>query len=194
MDNDKERWKNSSRAVRLRQRQDIISAIREYLYSQGFLEVETPILVKSTCPDTWIDTVQVGHHYLVTSTEYQIKRMMVGGFEKVFTLGKNFRDNDRGRNHSTEFTMLEWARSNESLKAIEEDTVHFIRHAFRKLYQEKATVLSTVMRSITSQVIGKGSQFESLRNSLGDKGFRRFFIRISFKGCPHCRHHDPRRF
>lgn len=134
MDNDQVRWKNSSRVLRLHQRQQVVSSLREYLYSEGFLEVETPILVKSTCPDTWIDSVKVGDDYLVTSTEYQIKRMMVGGFEKIFTLGKNFRANDRGSNHSTEFTMLEWARAHDSLHSIEEDAVQFIRQAFRKLY------------------------------------------------------------
>lgn len=138
------RWGKSSdptsRMTRLHQRQEIFNAIREDLYLQGFLEVETPLLVKTTCPDAYIDTIQVGNHYLVTSTEYQIKRLMVGGFEKVFTLTKNFRDNDRGNYHSSEFTMLEWARAHESLKAIEEDAVRFIRRAFQRLYPKSTTL------------------------------------------------------
>ncbi len=134
------RWKESGRDARLWQRQEIVSAIRDYLYGEQFLEVETPLLVKTTCPDTWIDTVEVGDGYLVTSTEYQIKRMMVGGFDKVFTLCKNFRAGDRGSIHSAEFTMLEWARANESLSRIEEDAVQFTRKAFKRLYPEKTSL------------------------------------------------------
>lgn len=142
---DSMRWKqtagNSSRMLRLQQRQQVISSVREDLYAQNFLEIETPLLVKSTCPDIHIDSIQAGEGYLVTSTEYQIKRLIVGGFVKVFTLTKNFRANDRGRYHSTEFTMLEWARAFESLHAIEEDAIRFIRKAFCKLFptQDKLT-------------------------------------------------------
>lgn len=140
---DASRWGKSSdtdsRMTRLKQRQHIISAIRDDLYSQDFLEVETPLLVKTTCPDAHIDSIAVGDNYLITSTEYQIKRMMAGGFSKVFTLTKNFRANDRGRYHSPEFTMLEWARAAESLKSIEDDTVRFIRKAFHNLYPNQKT-------------------------------------------------------
>lgn len=127
--------------ARLWQRQQILSTIRHDLDTEGFLEIETPLLVKTTCPDAYIDTVEVGQHYLITSTEYQIKRLMTGGFEKVYTLTKNFRANDQGAYHSAEFTMLEWARAAESLKAIEKDTVRFIQKAFQKLYPGK-TLLS----------------------------------------------------
>lgn len=138
---DKDRWKMMSgpysRFERLHQRQDILFTIREDLNEQDFLEVETPLLVKNTTPDTYIDSVQMGEHYLITSTEYQVKRMMAGGFKKIYTLTKNFRANDRGRFHSTEFTMLEWGRAFETLREIEEDTVRFIRKAFQKLYPKK---------------------------------------------------------
>jgi len=149
------RWRRSlsgpSRMKRLYQRQEILGAIRTDLYSQGFLEVETPLWVKGTCPDVHIDSVNVegakDSGYLVSSTEYQIKRLMVGGFEKVFTLTKNFRAGDRGKFHSSEFTMLEWARAYGSLDQpglerrslpvldeIEDDAERFIQGAFLKLY------------------------------------------------------------
>jgi lysyl-tRNA synthetase class 2 len=139
------RWKTetegTSRMFRLKQRQQVISAIREDLSDQGFLEVETPLLIKGTCPDVHIDSIPAGDgYYLATSTEYQIKRMFTGGFEKVFTLTKNFRANDRGRYHSHEFTMLEWARAFKSLHDIEEDVIRFTRKAFRKLYPNQNTL------------------------------------------------------
>lgn len=135
----KEELRHSSRKVKLEQRQKIISAIRDDLVDQGFLEIETPLLVKGTCPDIHIDSVSAGDGYLVTSTEYQIKRLIVGGFEKVFTLTKNFRANDRGRFHSSEFTMLEWARAFETLHTIEEDVIRFTSKALEKLYPGKTS-------------------------------------------------------
>jgi lysyl-tRNA synthetase class 2 len=138
------RWRRAtgepSRMVRLYQRQLVLMAIREDLYSQEFLEVETPLQVKGTCPDTHIESISIENTYLVTSTEYQIKRMIVGGFENLFTLTKNFRANDRGRYHSSEFTMLEWARAYGSLDDIETDAIRFIRKAFQKLYPGKASL------------------------------------------------------
>lgn len=131
---DKTRWKDTLRMPRLWQRQEILAAIRHDLVAEGFLEIETPLLVKGTCPDIHIESVTTPDGYLVTSTEYQIKRMIIGGFEKLFTLTKNFRAHDRGRYHSAEFTMLEWARAHESLDMIEEDAIRFIRKAFKKLY------------------------------------------------------------
>lgn len=120
--------------ARLRQRQTIISTIREDFSSQDFLEVETPLLVKKTSPDVYIDSVAVKEGFLITSTEYQIKRLIAAGISKVFTLTKNFREGDVGRYHSSEFTMLEWGRAKASLKEIEQDAMRFIWKAFHSLF------------------------------------------------------------
>lgn len=122
------------RHQRLKLRHKILSCIRDYFNSEAFLEAEIPLLVKKTTPDTYIDSIQADGGYLTTSTEYQIKRLMADGLERVYTLTKNFRANDSGRYHSPEFTMLEWGRSHASLNDIEEDAVLFIRKAFRELY------------------------------------------------------------
>ena len=125
------------RQQHLKLRHLILSSIRDYFHTEGFLEVEVPILVKKTTPDTYIDSIQADGGYLTTSTEYQIKRLMADGMEKVYTLTKNFRANDRGRYHSPEFTMLEWGRAYQTLQVIEEDIVQFIRKAFRELYPDQ---------------------------------------------------------
>jgi len=117
---------SEERTKRLWQRQNIVRHIRDYFFSEGFLEAETPLHVKGTCPDAYIDSMEVAGGYLVTSTEYQIKRMIIGGFDKVFTLTKNFRAHDVGRFHSQEFTMLEWARTGKTLDAIEDDVQHIL--------------------------------------------------------------------
>lgn len=130
-----------SRMHLLWQRQAALQAIRAYFHAEGFLEVQTPLLVRGTCPDVHLDSLRAGPGYLTTSTEYQIKRLVVGGFEKLFTLTQNFRGGDQGQRHNPEFTMLEWARAFASLDAVERDAEAFVKQAFRALHpgREKLT-------------------------------------------------------
>lgn len=97
-------------------RSKVISFLRKYLDADGFLEVETPVLQPlyggaSAKPF-------VTHHnaldvdlYLRIAVELYLKRLIVGGFEKVYEIGKDFRNEGMSRQHNPEFTMLEfyWA-------------------------------------------------------------------------------------
>ena len=95
-------------------RSRIISFIRRYLDDRGFLEVETPTLQKEACGASARPFVT--HHnaldmdlYLRISPETYLKRLIVGGFTKVYEIGKNFRNEGTGSpQHLQEFTMLEW--------------------------------------------------------------------------------------
>ena len=129
-----------SRMRLLWQRQAALRAIRGYFFDEGFLEVQTPLLVRGACPDVHLDPIPIpaGEGYLVTSTEYQIKRLVVGGFDKVFTLTQNFRGGDRGERHNPEFTMLEWARAHASLDAIERDAEALVKRALRAVHPAPA--------------------------------------------------------
>lgn len=135
---DATRWRRPGttpcRMELLRRRQVVLRELREHLFAEGFLEVQAPLLVRGTCPDVHIASVRAGDRYLTTSTEYQIKRMVVGGFEKVFTLTQNFREGDVGDHHNPEFTMLEWARAFASLPDIERDAEALVKRAFSALY------------------------------------------------------------
>lgn len=135
------RWraisKKRPRIDLLRDRQTIVREIREDLYAQDFLEVQTPLLVPTSCPDLHIDSMNAEEGYLVTSTEYQLKRLIVGGIDKIFSLTQNFRAGDLGTQHNPEFTMLEWARAFAPLSAIEEDVERFTRRAFAKLHPHR---------------------------------------------------------
>lgn len=161
------RWSRpgwTRRAENLRKRQEIIRAIREDLYGQGFLEFETPLLVPGTCPDAHLASVETTDgQYLVTSTEYQLKRLVAGGFERVFSLTKNFRAGDRGRFHSAEFTMLEWARAWEDLSVIEDDAERFVRHAFRAVSSGATT---TVLNGHRVEIDGERWERVTLREAL----------------------------
>jgi elongation factor P--beta-lysine ligase len=135
---DKKRWTtpNASGKTRkqiLEQRHFIKRSVRDYLHEEGFVEIDSPLLVVGTTPDAEIDSFQVGDRYLVTSCEYQIKRIEIGGFDKSYTLTQNFRVGDTGTYRNPEFTMLEWARVGETLKDIEDDVEQFFTRAHRDL-------------------------------------------------------------
>lgn len=103
-------------------RHAIRRAIRDYMDSEGFIEIDTPLLVRGATPDATIQSFAVGGRYLITSSEYQIKRLEVAGFDRIYTLTQNYRRGDgEGRYHNQEFTMLEWARVGQPLSIIEAD-------------------------------------------------------------------------
>ena len=102
---------DESRGVFLR-RFAIIRGIREFLESRGFLEVETPMMQAipggaSAKPfETFHDALGV-KMFLRIAPELYLKRLLVGGFEKVFELNRNFRNEGLSRRHNPEFTMIE---------------------------------------------------------------------------------------
>jgi lysyl-tRNA synthetase class 2 len=107
---------NPEVARQLRGRGKLVSAMRRYLEDQGFVEVETPIL--QPLPGGALARPFVTHHnaldtdlYLRIAPELYLKRLLVGGFERVFEIGKNFRNEGISLVHNPEFTMMElyWA-------------------------------------------------------------------------------------
>jgi len=101
----------ASRAV-LAKRTRIVRAIRTFLDERGFLEVETPILQLQAGGATARPFVT--HHnvmdrdlYLRIAPELYLKRLLVGGFERVYELGRTFRNEGVSTEHNPEFTMLE---------------------------------------------------------------------------------------
>jgi len=97
-------------------RSAIISAIRRFLEGHGFMEVETPMM--QPIPGGATARPFITHHnaldldlYLRIAPELYLKRLIVGGFERVFELNRNFRNEGVSTRHNPEFTMLEfyWA-------------------------------------------------------------------------------------
>jgi lysyl-tRNA synthetase class 2 len=94
-------------------RAKIVSAIRSYLDGQGFIEVETPVLQPLyggalARPFTTHHNALDRDLYLRIATELYLKRLLVGGLERVYELGKNFRNEGVDTTHNPEFTVLEW--------------------------------------------------------------------------------------
>ncbi|MES2309756.1 MAG: lysine--tRNA ligase [Verrucomicrobiota bacterium] len=100
----------------LTQRSQVVREIRSFLENKGFMEVETPMM--QSVPGGAAAQPFVTHHnalnidlYMRIAPELYLKRLLVGGFDKVFEVNRNFRNEGISRKHNPEFTMLEcyWA-------------------------------------------------------------------------------------
>lgn len=105
----------TSRALFLK-RSRIVRGIRQYLDEEGFVEVETPVLglqYSGASARPFVTTIKaLGQQmYLRISPECALKRLLCGGLNKVYELGKNFRNEGIDANHNPEFCMVEWYES-----------------------------------------------------------------------------------
>jgi len=107
-------WQPTADFLILRQRADLLANIRSFFKARKVLEVETPLLSKHTVTDRYIESFSVGAssqtYYLQTSPEYAMKRLLAAGSGPIFQISKAFRNDECGRQHNPEFTLLEWYR------------------------------------------------------------------------------------
>lgn len=128
-----------------RTRSRIVQAIRGFMIEHGFLEVETPMM--QPIPGGATARPFVTHHnaldmplYLRIAPELYLKRLVVGGFERVFEINRNFRNEGVSTRHNPEFTMLEFYQA----YATYEDLIDFTEQLLRQVAREVMgmTVLS----------------------------------------------------
>ena len=118
-----EAWRLSpERRAGLVARSRVLAAIRAFFAARGFLEVETPLRVTAPGLEVHLVAEPSGGRWLITSPEYQMKRLLVGGCERIYQVCKCFRRDELGAHHSPEFTMLEWYRAFAGYEAIATDT------------------------------------------------------------------------
>ncbi|MBA7645618.1 Lysine--tRNA ligase [subsurface metagenome] len=103
---------NAETKETFRVRSRVIAAIRQFLNGRGFIEVETPVLQSSAGgalanPFTTHHQALDQEFYLRIALELHLKRLLVGGFDKVYEIGRTFRNEGVSTQHNPEFTMLE---------------------------------------------------------------------------------------
>lgn len=113
-------WQPSAPITNLLKRAAIVGQIRRFFSDRGLLEVETPAMSQATVTDIHLVPFQtrfIGPGaaggmplYLMTSPEYHMKRLLAAGSGPIFQLCRSFRNEEAGRYHNPEFTMLEWYR------------------------------------------------------------------------------------
>lgn len=110
----------------IRARGQMYAQIRQFFAQRDVLEVETPVLSQAGVTDVHLASIAAqrhmhGHlhcHYLQTSPEFAMKRLLASGSGPIYQICKVFRDDEHGRKHNSEFSMLEWYRPQMSLKAL----------------------------------------------------------------------------
>jgi lysyl-tRNA synthetase class 2 len=129
---------HADRRPLLLKRGRVKSAIRAHFDGAGFTEVECGALVVSPGNETHLqafETVLTGTDgashamYLHTSPEFAAKKLLAAGEERIFDFARVFRNQECGRTHAPEFTMLEWYRAREDYAAVIEDTLAVLQLA-----------------------------------------------------------------
>ena len=125
----------ASRAV-LEARGRIVRAVRAWFEREGFLEVSTPARVRSPGQEVHLDAIPAGQtdgdpHWLITSPEYHLKRLVADGMSPIFEICRCWRAEEAGPHHRTEFTMVEWYRANAPLEVLAADCEALVGVAFQ---------------------------------------------------------------
>ena len=122
-------------------RSEVIRFIRQFFTSRGFLEIEAPCITPWPTLDSNIESVEVRMmevgtpFYLHTSPEHAMKKWLASGADKIFFLGKVFRNSELTAMHNPEFTMVEWYRKGATYLDIQQDTeslIHDMAIQFKK--------------------------------------------------------------
>ena len=109
-------WQPSTSIESLKLRASIIAQIRAFFTQRFYLEVDTPVMAQFGVTDVYLSNIKATFrnkpYSLQTSPEYHMKRLLAAGSGPIFQLARVFRDDELGRWHNPEFTLLEWYQLN----------------------------------------------------------------------------------
>jgi len=152
---------------KLIKRSQIIGKIRKFLDENGFLEVETPMLqtiaggAKAKPFKTYLNALDM-ELYLRIAPELYLKRLLVGGLEKVYEIGRNFRNEGMDREHNPEFTMLEFYAAYWNYETMMDFTEKLLKSLDQKIFKRKFKKIEY------DKIIGKKEEkevFEKIKES-----------------------------
>jgi len=134
----------------LKKRADILQRIRQFFYDKNILEVETQLLSKATVTDVHLHSFKIENHsyYLQTSPEFAMKRLLGAGSGPIFQLCKAFRDDEIGKNHNPEFTMLEWYRPGFDHHDLMNEMDEFLVHVMNTKKAERISYRDLFLREL----------------------------------------------
>lgn len=130
-------WRPTSSLDTLQFRAKLLAKIRQFFALHKVLEVDTPLLASTTGTDPHLQSMEVRtvtptdggkHWYLQTSPEFAMKRLLAAGSGPIFQLCKAFRQDELGRNHNPEFTLLEWYRPGFTMAELMDEVEALLQH------------------------------------------------------------------
>lgn len=109
----------------------MLSLSRTFFDKRRVLEVDTPLIAASAI-DAHLDPIPVIYagrerHYLITSPEFSMKRLLMEGLGDIYQLSHVFRDGEKGERHNPEFTMVEWYRCGFSMEKMIQETLDYLQ-------------------------------------------------------------------
>jgi lysyl-tRNA synthetase class 2 len=123
-------WQPSASLEALKARAMLNAYIREFFQQRQVMEVETPVLSQASVSDAslipLLATCCTKPSYLHTSPEYPMKRLLAAGSGDIYQICKTFRDDEKGKRHNPEFTMLEYYRIGFDLKTLMDEVAQLI--------------------------------------------------------------------
>ncbi|VAW56444.1 Translation elongation factor P Lys34--(R)-beta-lysine ligase [hydrothermal vent metagenome] len=109
-----EHWLPSATIALLKEKARMLQSLRAFFAERNVLEVETPILSIAAITDPQLESFSTcfkqQEYFLQTSPEFYMKRLLAAGSGDIYQIARVFRDDELGRNHHPEFTLLEWYR------------------------------------------------------------------------------------
>jgi lysyl-tRNA synthetase class 2 len=136
-------WRPSASLPVLQQRAQLYHRIRQFFLERDVLEVDVPVLNEYATVDPFIESIHcevMGQsHYLQTSPEFFLKRLLTAYQHDIYCLGKAFRQGERGKRHRPEFTMLEWYR----VGWTEQQLITEVQVLLSAFFPEKKTVIKS---------------------------------------------------
>lgn len=149
-----ESWGPDASIDVLRVRAGWLKKIRRFFEDRAVLEVETPVLAATTVPDPNIESLSTRYqgqtYYLQTSPEFYMKRLLAAGSGAIYQLGRVFRDDEAGRWHHPEFTLLEWYRPGFDQQALMNEVADMVM----ALYGETLPFERTTYRDLFLRYVG----------------------------------------
>jgi lysyl-tRNA synthetase class 2 len=110
--------------------------VRRYFEAQQFVEVRTPVRVAAPDPSVYIAPHATQEGWLITSPEFHMKRLLVGGLARVYQFASCTRDGEVGLWHQPEFSMLEWYRAFADMQSVMADTEAIVSGLFAEFGRE----------------------------------------------------------
>ncbi|PHS26195.1 MAG: EF-P lysine aminoacylase GenX [Methylophaga sp.] len=134
-------WRPTADIETLKKRAQYLADVRLFFAERGVWEVETPILSTAAPTAPYLDSfttdyIPIGtqtkqRHYLQTSPEFAMKRLLAADSGSIYQIARVFRNGEQGKLHSSEFTMLEWYRPGLNLHQLIDEVNGLLQHVFQ---------------------------------------------------------------